>query len=76
MSSYTSLEPEVPGFAFDTSTRTFSGTPTKIGLFDMIYKATDSGGSMNYDTLTLYDNSRTSRCDQSTGEICLRQHIG
>ena len=41
------------GLNFDTSTRTLSGMPIKIGLFDIIYTATDSGGSMNYDTLTL-----------------------
>ena len=41
-----------PGLNFDTSTRTLSGMPTKIGLFDIIYTATDSAGSMNYDTLT------------------------
>ena len=47
-----SLEPEVPGLAFNTSTRVLSGMPDEIGSFEMIYKATDSGGSMDYDTLT------------------------
>ena len=47
-----SLSPEAHGLEFDASTRTLSGAPTEIGLFHLTYKATDSFGSMNYDTLT------------------------
>ena len=37
-----SLMPEVPGLKFDTTTRTLSGTPTKMGRYRMSYTATDS----------------------------------
>ena len=47
-----SLSPEAPDLSFDPLTLTLSGMPIEIGVFDMTYKATDSGGSMNYDTLT------------------------
>ena len=36
-----SLQPAVPGLAFDPSTRTLSGTPTAAGTYDMTYRVQD-----------------------------------
>ena len=45
------LAPEVPGLAFDTTTRTLSGTPTLLGEYAMTYTATDSALGMGTTTL-------------------------
>ncbi len=45
------LAPEVPGLAFDTTTRTLSGTPTLVGEYPMAYTATDSALEMGTTTL-------------------------
>jgi hypothetical protein len=36
------LTPEVPGLRFDTTTRTLSGIPTRMGQYEMTYTAIDS----------------------------------
>ena len=41
-----SLEPEVPGLAFDPASRTLSGTPTKAGEYPMTYTVTDAQGTV------------------------------
>ena len=40
-----SLEPTVPGLAFDITTRTLSGTPTAAGSYDLEYRVEDSDGN-------------------------------
>ena len=39
------LDPEVPGLSFDPATRLVTGTPTRRGIWNMTYKATDENGA-------------------------------
>ena len=47
-----SLNPNVPGLNFDTTTRVLSGIPTLIGEYSMTYTATDLAPEMGTATLT------------------------
>ena len=39
-----SLSPEVPGLTFDPDTRTLSGEPSEVAIFEMTYEVTDADG--------------------------------
>ena len=44
-------QPELQGLDFDTTTRTLSGAPSLVGVYEMVYTATDSGPDMGTATL-------------------------
>ena len=65
------LTPEVQGLSFDPATRRLSGTPTRAGVYEMTYRASDSDANANTsDTAT-----RTFTITvQAAGDFALRMY--
>ena len=68
-----SLAPDVPGMEFSEYFRVLSGTPTKVGVYQMIYAVTDADGAkyeLNFTITVVGDDEPPPPPPPDTGDEC------
>ena len=65
-----SLLPDVPGLAFDATTRLLTGTPTSAGTYSMTYTVTDDDGDTDMRNFTITVN------EGGGGDLETRYEVG